>query len=200
MLDAANVSDDYYFEDFGIGSEGTSIIFLEPHARGARRHRALAFVGRAQDFQTSTAASPPEDQPYPDPAAASLRWPLERPAPGVAASFAAEAVNFDRDAGVTGGRVDVEPTIGWRIGRRGCYTAPSAALARHRLFARRHRARRRRVAVALPPIATSTRASCSSATRVARDQAADARAAAAYLYSHIATRTTCRCSTPGCRT
>jgi len=57
--------------------------------------------------------------------AAVGRW--RNLAPGVGATVRAEATNFDRDVGVDGVRVDVEPALDWRIESRGAFAAASAA-------------------------------------------------------------------------
>ena len=44
LVDAAYVSDDRYFEDFGVGFEGTSVTFLNRLAEARRRH---ASTGRS---------------------------------------------------------------------------------------------------------------------------------------------------------
>ena len=127
LVDAAYVSDDNYFEDFGIGFEGTSVIFLNRllEARSDSDHWSI--VSRLQDYQTIDPELAPDDQPYQIlPQIAALgRW--SDLAPGLDASFAAEAVNFDRDTGVTGVRVDVQPELDWRTGRSGVYAGASAA-------------------------------------------------------------------------
>jgi len=58
-----------------------------------------------------------------------------------------EAVNFQRDEGTTGQRVDVEPTLDWRTERNGAHFG-AAASWRPPLLAQRRAVRRRRVAAA----------------------------------------------------
>ena len=48
LIDAANVSDPDYFEDFGVGFEGTSVTFVEPLRRPAPRHRPVVARPRAR--------------------------------------------------------------------------------------------------------------------------------------------------------
>src|SRR5690606_18150756 len=48
-------------------------------------------------------------------------------APALSATVRGEAANFDRDTGVTGVRVDVEPALEWRGETRASYLAANAA-------------------------------------------------------------------------
>jgi LPS-assembly protein len=127
LVDAAYVSDDSYFEDFGVGFEGTSVIFLNRMMEMRSDSDHWSLIGRVQDYQTIDPELAPDDQPYQIlPQFLALgRW--NDVAPGVGASLAAEAVNFDRDTGVTGVRVDVEPGLDWRAERHGMYAGASAA-------------------------------------------------------------------------
>ena len=51
LIDATDVSDDDYYEDFGVGFEGTSVTVREPLRRSAPRRAAWSFNARAQDYQ-----------------------------------------------------------------------------------------------------------------------------------------------------
>jgi LPS-assembly protein len=64
LLDASNVSDDNYFEDFGIGFEGTSVTYLPRLAELRHDIPNWSFTGRAQNFQAIDDALPDEDEPY----------------------------------------------------------------------------------------------------------------------------------------
>ena len=126
-VDAGNVSDDNYFEDFGVGFEGTSVIFLNRmfEARSDLEHWSL--TGRVQDYQTIDPELPPGEEPYSilPQVAASGRW--RDLAPGLGATLQAEAVNFERDTGVNAVRLDVEPSLDWRTDVRGAYVAANAS-------------------------------------------------------------------------
>jgi LPS-assembly protein len=126
-VDAANVSDDNYFEDFGVGFESTSVTFLNRlfEARSDLEH--WSFTGRVQNYQTIDPELPPGDEPYTIlPQLAALgRW--RDLAPGLGATLRAEAAYFERDTGVTGARLDVEPALDWRTDVGGTYVAASAA-------------------------------------------------------------------------
>jgi LPS-assembly protein len=127
LVDAAYASDNRYFEDFGVGFEGTSITFLNRlvELRSDSTHWSL--TGRVQDYQVLDPELAAGDEPYsilPQVAAVG-RW--HDLVPGVGATLRAEAVNFNREAGVDGLRVDVEPALDWRAEARGAHVAASAA-------------------------------------------------------------------------
>ncbi len=127
-IDAANVSDSNYFEDFGSGFEGTSVTFLNRSAELRHDTRHWSLVGRAQDYQVIDDLLPDVDEPYAlAPQLAALgRW---RDLPGgLSVALRAEASNYLRDLGPQGLRLDVEPSLGWRVDRHGTYLAADAAL------------------------------------------------------------------------
>jgi LPS-assembly protein len=124
--DLADASDSRYFEDFGLGPDGTSITFLDRHLHLAWLGQGWRLDGRAQDFQTIDLSVDPLDRPYsrlPQVAFTGL-WPV---AGGFEASLDAETVWFDRDEGVTGLRADATPRIAWPLRGPGYHFEPSAA-------------------------------------------------------------------------
>jgi LPS-assembly protein len=127
LLDAAHASDDQYFEDFGVGFEGTSITFLDRLAEARHDTAHWSLVGRVRDYQILDPDLADPDQPYSilPQVTATGRW--RNFAPGLSATVHGEAANFDRDTGVTGVRVDVEPSLEWRGETRASYLAASAA-------------------------------------------------------------------------
>jgi LPS-assembly protein len=127
LVSAANVSDDNYFEDFGVGFEGTSTTYLDRSAeiRHASTHWDL--LGELRDFQILDATLADEDQPYTvlPHVAAKGRWdalPL-----GLEAGLRADASFFERGLGPEGTRIDVEPSLGWRASHRSAYLAANAS-------------------------------------------------------------------------
>ena len=84
-------------------------------------------MGRAQNYQVIDDALADDERPYsllPQVFAAG-RWndlPL-----GLGATFDFEATNFYRDLGRQGIRVDTQPALSWRTGRRGAYVEGNAA-------------------------------------------------------------------------
>ncbi len=126
-LDAAHASDEQYFEDFGVGFEGTSVTHLNRLAEARHDTAHWSLVGRVQDYQILDPDLTDDEQPYTilPQVAATGRW--RDFAPGLSAAVRGEAANFDRDTGVTGVRVDVEPELEWRADTRASYLAASAA-------------------------------------------------------------------------
>jgi len=122
----ADVSDSRYFEDFGLGPDGTSIMFLNRNLRLAWLGQGWRLDGLVQDFQVIDLDVDPLDRPYsrlPQLAFTGL-WPLPG---GLETSVDAETVWFDRDVGVTGLRADAVPRIAWPVRGSGYHFEPSAA-------------------------------------------------------------------------
>ncbi len=128
-VDAENVSDAAWFEDFGQGPQGTSTAFLERVARLSYRDENWQLRGEVQQFQTIDRALAAADRPYArvPRLQANGQW-LTGPDERVSWGFDAEVVNFDRDVGVTGWRLDASPTIGLDFTGAGYYLRPSAGL------------------------------------------------------------------------
>lgn len=127
LLDAAHASDNEYFEDFGVGFEGTSVTYLDRFAEARRDAGNWSLTARLRDYQILDPDLPDLDEPYsilPQLAAVG-RW--NELARGLDAMLRAEATNFDRDVGVDGLRFDVEPAVEWRAEARGAFVAASAA-------------------------------------------------------------------------
>ena len=124
--DLSEASDSRYFEDFGLGPDGTSITFLDRHMHLAWLGDGWRFDGRVQDFQTIDVTVDPLSRPYsrlPQLSFTGL-WPV---AGGLDASLDAETSWFDREVGVTGLRADATPRIAWPVRGPGYHFVPSAA-------------------------------------------------------------------------
>jgi LPS-assembly protein len=122
----SDASDSSYFEDFGLGPDGTSITFLDRYLQLSWLGRGWRLHGRLQDFQTIDFDVDPLDRPYsrlPQVAFAGA-WPVLGP---LEASMDAEAVWFDRSAGVTGLRADAMPGLALPLRGPGWHFEPSAA-------------------------------------------------------------------------
>jgi LPS-assembly protein len=135
VIDAENVSDPFYFEDFAQGQEGTSTPFVERLARLTYRDEHWRFAGEMQDFQTIDRDLLPIDRPYARVprlvANADFGWgPAERFRYG----FDSEVVNFDRSIGVTGWRADLMPTASLDLSGAGYFLRPGFAW-RHTSYA-----------------------------------------------------------------
>jgi LPS-assembly protein len=124
--DLADASDSRYFEDFGLGPDGTSITFLDRQVHLAWLGNGWRLDSRVQDYQVIDTTVDPLERPYsrlPQVAFTGL-WPM--PA-GFEASLDAETVWFDRDSGVTGLRADAMPRVAWGLRGPGYHLEPSAA-------------------------------------------------------------------------
>ena len=121
------VSDSRYYEDFGLGPDGTSLTFLDRYLSLSWLGRGWRFDGRTQDFQTIDLTVDPLSRPYArlPQLAFTGAWPLSGNGP--AASLDAEATWFDRDVGVTGFRLDLAPRLAWPVRGAGYHLEPSAA-------------------------------------------------------------------------
>jgi len=128
IVDAENVSDADYFEDFAQGQQGTSTPFVERLARLTYRDEHWRFAGEMQDFQTIDRDLAPLDRPYTRTprlvANADFGW---GPAEAFRYGFDSELVNFERSVGVTGWRVDVMPTASLDLSGAGYFLRPGFA-------------------------------------------------------------------------
>jgi LPS-assembly protein len=127
LIDATDVSDANYYEDFGVGFEGTSVSFVNRYVELRHDMNAWSFNARAQGYQVLDDTLADADEPYRIvPQLTALgRW-RELPG-GVSGSVFAEATNFQRDLGPQGVRLDAEPGLEWRIDRNGAFFAAGAS-------------------------------------------------------------------------
>jgi LPS-assembly protein len=123
----ANASDSLYFEDFALGPEGTSTLFLERAARLTYLDEHWRATGLVQQFQTIDRFLAREDRPYARAPQVLVRgrWGGAR-GPGL--EMRGEGVYFTRDEGVTGSRFDLEPTASWAWRRPGAFVVPALGL------------------------------------------------------------------------
>ena len=124
--DAANASDGNYFEDFRLGPENTSISYVERRAMLSYRGANVRADALVQNYQTIDQSIDRLVRPYTrlPQVLTSGDWPL---AGGFHAAYDAEFVNFDRDDGVRGLRVDVAPELAWQLRGPGWFVTPSAS-------------------------------------------------------------------------
>jgi LPS-assembly protein len=123
-IDFSQVSDSQYFEDMGGSLSTSSITHLDRSLSFEMYTDHLNFFGQVQDFQTIDDAITPQDEPYrrvPQ-LLASGRWPDQWL--GLQLGFSGEIVNFDRDVGVTGWRMNLAPEIVLPIDGSGWYIKP----------------------------------------------------------------------------
>ncbi len=124
-VDATDVGDNDYFEDFALGPEGTSVPFTERLAEASFRDEHWNVRAQLQHFQTIDEELLEEQRPYTRTprVLASGDWDLGLGA--VNYGFDSEFVNFDRDFGVTGWRMDVAPRAGLDWSGPGFFVRPS---------------------------------------------------------------------------
>ncbi len=117
-------SDRQYFEDFAKGPEGTSITHLERRLAWEVLGDGWRGVAAVQNFQTIDQFLEPEQRPYSRLPQLGLTggWALPN---GLQLGLAAEAAWFERDVGVRGARLDVEPRLSWPLRRPGAYLEPA---------------------------------------------------------------------------
>jgi len=125
-LDAQSVSDAEYFEDFAVGAEGTSTAFLQRIASISYIDDRIRFRGDFQQFQTIDRALQAVDQPYARLPALTLNAELPTGGLPLDAELDSELVNFERDHGVTGWRLDLAPRVGLNWQGAGYYIKPTA--------------------------------------------------------------------------
>jgi LPS-assembly protein len=126
-VDVANASDSRYFEDFAFDREGTSITHVERIAALEYLDRTWSLLAELQNFQTIDQSIADVDRPYSSVPRMAARGNWPRGWLGLAYSLDAEIVNFLRDEGVRGLRLDVEPEIRLPLNRPGMFLVPSLA-------------------------------------------------------------------------
>lgn len=126
-LDAADVSDTNWFEDFGLGPEGTSVTYLNRLAN--LQYLSDGWFGslRAQNFQTIDSTIDDLDRPYTLLPQLAVRGLLPGQPYGLTFAFDGEFSNFRRNDGVTGTRLDVAPEVRMPLRGAGIYLEPAAS-------------------------------------------------------------------------
>jgi len=124
--DIASVSDSNYFSDFAVGSEETSVTYLERRAEVLYYDDVWRIRGQLQNFQTIDTQVPALDRPYsrvPRIQAEGL-WPNLNS--HLEFSLDSEATNFLRDVGPTGVRMSAQPELRWSSRGAGYFFEPAA--------------------------------------------------------------------------
>jgi LPS-assembly protein len=135
-IDATDVSDTNYFEDFAQGPEGTSVAFAERLAEVTYRDEHLNLRGQVQDFQTIDDELRRDERPYTRAPRLLASGDWDTGGGTIDYGFDAELVDFERnvdqltldqfpDAGVTGWRLDVAPHIGFDWSAPGYFVRPT---------------------------------------------------------------------------
>ena len=123
--DIASVSDVSYFEDFAVGSEETSVTYLERRAEVLYYDDVWRIRGQLQNFQTIDNLVDSTNRPYsrvPRVQAEGLFPVLNS---DLEFALNGEATNFLRETGPTGVRVNVSPEIRWSQRGSGYFFEPA---------------------------------------------------------------------------
>jgi LPS-assembly protein len=128
-VDAANVSDDQWFEDFGLGPEGTSSLYLNRVADLTFLDQHWLATLRAQNFQTIDDRIAPADRPHTVLPQLAVRGFFPDQPFGLTLGVDAEVANFDHNvAGLpTGWRFDAAPEVRMPLRGSGIYLEPAAS-------------------------------------------------------------------------
>jgi LPS-assembly protein len=128
LVDFSEVSDNQYFEDLGGSLSISSTTHLNRSLLLDYYGKNWSLLGLFQDYQTIDEAIAPVDEPYqrlPQIRATGF-WPGG--ALGLDYSINGELVNFDRDIGVTGWRMNVAPGVELPVVKPGWFFVPAVRL------------------------------------------------------------------------
>lgn len=125
QIDASRTSDNEYFEDLGTSFSVSSTTHLSSSFNLRYAHEPLNFSLAASRYQTLDADIMPADRPYNREAQLTLNYrPLSAWA-GLEFGLSSELVNFERDASVTGWRIDLNPRLSFPMGDAGWFVVPT---------------------------------------------------------------------------
>ncbi len=126
-IDLREVSDSQYYEDLGGSLSVSSITHLNRSLRFDYYSDNFMVLGQVQDYQTIDDAILPDQEPYRRLPQLVMdgSWTLPL---GLRFGLDGEVVNFDRDVGVTGWRVNAAPKLNLRVSRPGWFINPEVAL------------------------------------------------------------------------
>jgi LPS-assembly protein len=123
--DIASVSDVNYFSDFAVGSEATSVTYLERRAEVLYYDDNWRIRGQLQNFQTIDINVVDYSRPY----SRVPRIEAEGLYPIGDSHFEfaldGEVTNFLRDVGPTGVRVNLQPEVHWSVHEPGYFFEPA---------------------------------------------------------------------------
>jgi LPS-assembly protein len=128
-IDAENVSDARYFEDFSQGADGASIAFLPRRLQLSYRGEHLDTGMILRNFQTLDQDLPQIDRPHTElPRLYALgSWSMPGALP-LSYGFNSEAVYFQHSDDVQGWRFDAAPQVGLNYEGAGYFLKPLVAL------------------------------------------------------------------------
>jgi len=123
--DIAAVSDTNYFQSFAVGTEQTSVTFLQRRADVLYYDDIWRVRGQLQNYQTIDTTVAAADRPYSrvPRVQGSALYPIANS--NFEFAFDSEAVNFLRGVGPTGVRVNLSPEIRWSARGQGYFLEPA---------------------------------------------------------------------------
>jgi LPS-assembly protein len=123
--DIATVSDSNYFSDFAVGSEQTSVTYLERRADVRYYDDIWRIRGELQNFQTIDTAVLAGDRPYSRVPRIQVEglWPVLNS--HLELALDGEATNFLRGVGPTGVRLNLAPEVRWSNRGSGYFFEPA---------------------------------------------------------------------------
>jgi len=124
QIDLADVSDSQYYEDLGGSLSLSSITHLNRSIRFDYYSPNFSVFGQVQDFQTIDDSILADQKPYRRIPQVLVNGDWEIPL-GMRFGIGGELVNFDRDVGVTGWRVNAAPKLELPISRPGWFVTPA---------------------------------------------------------------------------
>ena len=129
--DIASVSDSNYFSDFAVGSDQTSVTFLERRAEILYYDDIWRIRAQAQNFQTIDTGDRCRRPPLFARAARRGLWPASRWSAQLEFALSSEVTNFLREVGPTGVRADISPELRWSARERGLFLRARGRLPLH---------------------------------------------------------------------
>jgi LPS-assembly protein len=133
-VNAQNVSDTHYFEDFGNGPQASSTVFLPRDLRLSRRDDVWQLAAQVSDWQVldgCSSTAPPgsceglteSERPYTElPRLVAIgHW---QGTSGFGSEVSSELIDFQRRIGPTGWRGWVQPGVGYNYVQPGFYVRP----------------------------------------------------------------------------
>jgi len=128
LLDFREVSDSQYFEDLGGTLSLTSTTHLNRNLQFDYFGNHWALFAQVQDYQTLDESIIPTDEPYRRVPQVQVAGHYPDQILGLTLGFTGEVVNFERDVGVTGWRIDAAPSIELPFERPGWFVKPAVVL------------------------------------------------------------------------
>jgi LPS-assembly protein len=124
QIDLRDVSDSQYYEDLGGSLSLSSTTHLNRSVQFDYYSPNFSVLGQVQDYQTIDDAITPDQEPYRRLPQILFKGGWKTPV-GLRFGMGAELVNFDRDVGVTGWRVNAAPKLELPISRPGWVITPA---------------------------------------------------------------------------